>query len=482
MNRPPDIVQWAQGRDIGRRPWLMLGKGPTYAKLAQVDASGYGILSLNHVVRERPVDIAHAIDLDVVHDCADALLSNAGVLWMPAHPHVDCRPSPRPLWSWCDEIPVLRTLASQGRLAWYNASTWAQPHPGSPLVKVRYFSAEAALHALALTGVATVRSLGVDGGTQYSPQFRDLDDRTRLANGQPTFDLQFGAFADILRSTGVVYAPLTVASPVRVFVGTDAAQMLGAKVLAYSIRRHASLSVSVETIDDTGIPVPRDPHHRSRTGFSFSRFRIPELCRYRGRGIYLDADMLVFSDIRRLWTHPMGDRSLLYAQGAPERGRPAQYSVMVLDCSALDWDVARIIQGLDDGRYDYAGLMQRMCLVPSDRQEAALAAEWNSMEHYEPGRTHLLHYTDMPTQPWVSHANPHGELFYRACREALVDGALDADDIEREIEAGHVAPDLARWVGLAPHPGEGRRREKWTPPFRRFQSQPSPAPPRSGQG
>lgn len=470
MTGLPDIIRWAHGRDMGQRPWLILGKGPTFAKLSQVDTSGYGLLALNHVVRERPVDIAHAIDLDVVHDCADAILANAGVLWMPAHPHVDCKPDPRPLWSWCDEVPVLRTLAEQGRLAWYNASTWRQPEPGSPLVQVRFFSAEAALHALALAGATTVRSLGVDGGTRYSSQFRDLDDRTRLANGHATFDLQFSGFANVLRSTGIFYAPLNVAAPARVFVGTDAAQNLGAKVLAYSIRRHASLSVSVETIDDTGIPVPRDPQNRSRTGFSFSRFRIPELCGHRGRGIYMDADMLVFSDIRRLWTHPLGDSSLAYAQGAPERGRPAQYSVMLLDCAALDWDAGRIVRGLDEGRYDYAGLMQRMCLVPENRQHAALAPEWNSMEHYEPGRTHLLHYTDMPTQPWVSHVNPHGGLFYQACRDALAEGVLCADEIYREIEAGHVAPDLAKWVGLAAVPGAARLRAQWMPPFRRFQS------------
>ena len=43
----------------------------------------------------------------------------------------------------------------------------------------------------------------------------------------------------------------------------------------------------------------------SRTGFSFSRFRIPQLCNWTGRGIYLDADMLVFTDIARLWQTDM---------------------------------------------------------------------------------------------------------------------------------------------------------------------------------
>ena len=112
MSNLPDIIEWSRNRDMGAKPWLLLGKGPSYAKLKNVDASQFRLISLNHVVRERPVDIAHIIDLDVVHDCAHEIDANAGVLWMPAHPHVDCRPSEKPLWAWAQEVPVLRKLAA----------------------------------------------------------------------------------------------------------------------------------------------------------------------------------------------------------------------------------------------------------------------------------------------------------------------------------------------------------------------------------
>lgn len=470
QSRIPDIVEWARTRSFADRPWLMLGKGPSYTKLRNVDTSSYGLLSLNHVVRERPVDIAHIIDLDVVHSCADAIERNAGVLWMPAHPHIACKPTAKPLWDWCDEVPLLRKLAAQGRLAWYNASSWKSPERSSPVVDVRFFSAEAALSALALCGAKIVRSLGIDGGCHYAPQFDDLKEETLLSNGHPSFDLQFEGFARTIRRTGVFYAPLTVESPVRVFVGTDASQAIALKLLEYSIKRYASLSVTVVPIDDTGIPVPANPAHRPRTGFSFSRFKIPQLCGHRGRAIYLDADMQVFSDIRDLWTRPLDGAHLLYAEGPSEQGRIPQYSVMLLDSSQLGWDVDEIVRGFDKGHYTYAELMQRMCIVPAERQRPGLPVEWNSLEHFEAGRTRLLHYTDMPTQPWVSAANQNGQRFYETCKEALAEGFLSADTVNEEVALGHVSPDFPGWIGLPPPRKVEKLLEQWKPPYQRFLS------------
>lgn len=473
MTHIPTIVEWARATTSDERPWLVLGKGPTYAKVRNVQTDAFRLLGLNHVVRERPVEVAHAIDLNVVQECADAIERNAAVLWMPAHPHVDCRPSPRTIFEWLPEVPVLRRMAAEGRLAWYNASTWKGAALGdAPLVDVRFFSAEAALGGLAAIGAKVVRSLGVDGGSRYAPTFADLNDTTLLANGHPSFDRQFEGISRLLQRTGLFYAPLWVKAPVRVFVGTDRAQMLGVKVLEYSIKRHASLSVQVEPIDDTGIPVPADRANRSRTGFSFSRFKIPELCGYSGRGIYMDADMQVFADILDLWNRPFDGASVLYADGPPERGRLPQFSVLLLDCDQLDWDVREIIRGLDDGRYDYAALMQQFCIVPHERRRAGLPFEWNSLEHYEQGRTKLIHYTDMPTQPWVSHSNKNGHLFYEVCREALDEGFLDPAFLYDEVARGHVSPELPGWVGLPPPPDVEKLKRNWVPPFRRFAGMP----------
>ena len=81
-----------------------------------------------------------------------------------------------------------------------------------------------------------------------------------------------------------------VETPVRVYVGSQEAQMLPVKVLEYSIRKHTELPVEIFPLHHASIevPMPRDPRNRPRTPFSFQRFYIPQLAGFRGRAIYLD--------------------------------------------------------------------------------------------------------------------------------------------------------------------------------------------------
>lgn len=472
MSEILELVEWSRRLDLNSKPWLMLGKGPTFDKVHQVDFDQYFVCTLNHVIREVPADLAHIIDLDVVQDCADAIYRNAKTLVMPFYPHVNYGPSAKSIKAYIGEIPVLRKLASEGRLVWYNLATSKKKEGDSPTVAVKFFSAEAALNLLATVGVKVVRSLGIDGGTNYSNNFTDLSETTRLANGHESFDKQFTGIARTIRTTGIFYAPLHIQAPVRVFVGSDAVQLAGVKVLEYSIKKFASLSVDVQIIDDRDVPVPKDPANRSRTGFSFSRFHIPRLCGYRGRAIYVDADMQVFTDIRKLWTWDFDGADVLYAENNKDGARIPQFSAMLLNCANLDWDVHKIVEGLDNGLFDYKQLMQQLCILPADRRRPALPFEWNSLEHYEAGKTCLIHYTDMPTQPWVSHRNPNGQLWYACCREAIDEGFLSRDFLYEEVEKGNVSPELPRWLGLSPPANQKVRKESWTPPFRRFASLP----------
>lgn len=468
MDKVLDLMQWAGSFDVAAKPWLLLGKGPSFSRLPDVPTDEFSICTLNHVIRERPADVAHIIDIDVVIDCADAIDKHAGVLLMPYHPHEQHKPSSKTLADYAAQVPVLTRLAEQGRLVGYNLSSTVKRYHDSPLVKVKFFSAEAALNALAIAGARQVRSLGVDGGSQYAGSFADLDDKTRLANGHASFDGQFRQIAATILETGVDYAPWTADSPIKVFVGSDQAQVAGLKVLEYSIKKHASMTVDVQLIDDTGVPVPVDEANRSRTGFSFSRFKIPQLCNWTGRGIYLDADMLVFTDIARLWQTDMQGHHVLYSEQTSGSARIPQFSVMLLDCAGLDWDVNKIIAGMDAGEYDYVDLMQKLCITPPDKLAPLLPETWNSLENFVAGETNLIHYTDMPTQPWVSHANKNGHIWYEHCREAIDCGLISKDYLYGEVEQGHVSPQLPAWLGLPAPDGFESLNKTWVPPFRRF--------------
>ena len=450
-----DLRRWAETADLPDRPWLVLGKGPTFSRRADFELDDYNLLALNDVVRELEVEIAHAIDVDVAVRCADALRSNARWLIMPRRPHVDFKPAPRLLEDFFDEIPVLFELSEQGRLVWYNLSN-SRPVGDAPVIGVRFFSAEAALNVLGEIGVKTVRSLGVDGGRGYSTAFEDLETTTMLANTRTSFDEQFGEIDRIVRRHGIDYAPLVTppgSDPIRVFVGADDSQLVAAAVLEYSIRKHASRPVEFTVMQDMDVPTPKDPANRPRTGFSFYRFLIPRLCGYEGRALYLDCDMQVFSDMAELWDIPFDGATVLCTNQPepPEQWKddpnfkPGRHlAVMMLDCSRLRWDVDEIVRGLDEGEYDYKALMSDLCIVPEDQIAERIPTHWNSLEQFEAGATKLLHYTVVPTQPWKNDKNPLREIWMKDFREAVAAGALDRELVRQAIDAGHVKPSLAQ--------------------------------------
>ncbi len=164
------------------RPWLVLGKGPSAARLADFDPSAYHVLSLNHACRLTPPAVAHFADLEAYYACEDHLAAlDECVACLPWHPHVKCKPGKADLSDY--ELPASHTVT-------YNATTARKlpRYPGVHTVGLRFFSATAAFSILGLAGVRTVFSLGVDGGTEYAPCF---DAKDRLANGRTSFDDQF---------------------------------------------------------------------------------------------------------------------------------------------------------------------------------------------------------------------------------------------------------------------------------------------------
>lgn len=249
--------------------------------------------------------------------------------------------------------------------------------------------------------------------------------------------------------------------PVRVFVGTDRSQLLAVKVLEHSIKRHTTLPVVVTPMLDLPIRSPRDPRQGQRTGFSFSRYCIPALAGYQGRAIYMDADMLVFKDIRELWEMPFDGAKVIIQEdlsseqsrstksGAPAK-RVKQSAVMILDCSSLTWKIDEIVDGLDEGKYDYAKLMFEFCLLNESEIRYAIPFRWNSLEHFDQ-TTALIHYTDMSTQPWVSPFNPNAQLWYDEVNRMLANGSLTLEEIKNEISLGYFRPSLLMDLKLSEH-------------------------------
>lgn len=241
---------------------------------------------------------------------------------------------------------------------------------------------------------------------------------------------------------------------IRVYVGVDRSQLLAVPVLEYSIKRHTTAKVEVIPMLDLPVPVPKDPRNGQRTGFSFSRFCIPKLCGYKGKAIYMDADMLVLRDIRELWDIPFDGAKIIIQQevkhsedttqkvGAPKE-RKKQCAVMLLDCDRLDWDVEEIIRGMDEGRYDYDQLMSQLVILDEAHVKYGVPFEWNSLEHWD-AETRLIHYTDVYTQPWSACGNKFAWVWFKEVRRMLADKTLSEAAIKEEINLGHFRPSLIK--------------------------------------
>ena len=233
---------------------------------------------------------------------------------------------------------------------------------------------------------------------------------------------------------------------IKIYVGTQPEQMLALKVLEYSIRQHTTMTVEViplfAAVAEAGIeiPTPKSPQNRPRTPFSFQRFAIPALNNYQGRAIYLDSDMQVFQDIAQLWEWDFAGADLLSVYEPADSGRKPQFSVMVLNCQQLSWNVKELVEYLDEGKWTYQQFILEM--APARRIARVLPTVWNELERYQEGKTALTHYTDMPTQPWLSTINSLGWLWCQELFKAIADGFITKEFVIQEVKRGWVRPSL----------------------------------------
>ena len=221
---------------------------------------------------------------------------------------------------------------------------------------------------------------------------------------------------------------------IKIFVGTEDAQWLPTQVLRHSVLRRTKSPV--EFIDLINIPLQLNL--KMYTGFSFYRFYIPEACNYTGRAIYLDADIVVLDDIQKLIDMDMGDKGALARPDGDER----YTSVMLLDCEKLKaWKIKNWAGLINAGMASYEGIMIGSKRGLNHKDFGALPKEWNSLDEWTPD-TKILHYTHVPTQPWKKGGHPFRRPFLLELKAALDDRVITREDVQKEIEAGHIYPEI----------------------------------------
>ena len=218
--------------------------------------------------------------------------------------------------------------------------------------------------------------------------------------------------------------------PVRIFVGTESGQHRAERVFVWSIEQVRDPARAVE------IFLMRDlkgfDRRRWLTGFTNYRFAIPELTGGAGRAIYNDVDQIYLRDPAQLFDLDMNGRGFLSI-------RQTDTSVMLIDCARMAqvW-TPELVRSERRKRIEER----------SADQWGPLAPEWNARdEEHVPGRTGVLHFTTIHTQPWqpfperfVYQHNPVGEVWLELERSAnqagyQIFGAEQPSDGWRELLA-----------------------------------------------
>lgn len=193
---------------------------------------------------------------------------------------------------------------------------------------------------------------------------------------------------------------------VSVFVGCDPndcdlEQMM---VLEYSLRKHASLPVSIHWMRlsrDPASPWFSDPQgglgwntEQWVTPFSGFRWAIPALCSFTGRALYMDADMLVLRDIAELWRMPLQAGRVMSAKGS---GKKWRFCVTLWDCAAArpflpDADALRRSAGAHRQLIrEFSGAPHR--IQPLHPDDNNIDGEGRRADQIR-----ILHYSDIGTQ------------------------------------------------------------------------------------
>ena len=480
------ISDWVQQHATSLSlPWLVIGKGPSYASLQTADFRGRFSLGLNHIAHDAQLpklDMLHIFDVDVIRGYSPSLLERVQWLVVPSLPNEPHkvpllkgtfhRKSQRRLAELMGEVPVLQAFSSAGRLLTYDRSD--DPAASrTPPVQVGSFSGSTVVSLLINIGVRKVVLAGIDGGRRYAPAFDELNKETLLTAGQPDFEAQFREIAALRFGSGIDIQPLRSNAMATVYVGAEQAQGLATKVLRHSIERRSTYTPTVlhlgerlaeseilQRVDLAGLP--------SGTPFSLQRFAIPELNERRGRAIYLDSDMLVFDDIRNLSSFPVEESGVAAAEVDPRWNRAPQISVLVIDCERCRWSLDSVSTALREGSLDYEALM-RNGPDPAGIHRS-IPPQWNSLESFVDGTTSLVHYTDMNSQPWLSAHNRNGHVWCEQLQLAISDRAISEEEVATDVARGYVRPSLlwqVRESTTDPRripPSELRRDRAFVPP------------------
>ena len=190
--------------------------------------------------------------------------------------------------------------------------------------------------------------------------------------------------------------------PVRVFIGAppDGLDAECQAVCEATLRKHSSLPIDLTWMIATTDPSsPWSDWDMSgwTTPFSGFRFAVPAVCGFEGRGIYLDCDTIVRSDIAELWNMPLPSGKIVAARGG------WRFCVSLFDCAKSRPHIFPMdglkVSGSFASQISYFRLHQNLV------HPLGSAWNWLDVEDSTPlSHAKIIHYSALATQPSRRHA------------------------------------------------------------------------------
>ncbi len=218
-------------------------------------------------------------------------------------------------------------------------------------------------------------------------------------------------------------APESDLPTVEIYLGTEPAQYRANRVFVWSIEqvRDPGREVRIHIMSE----LPGFDRRGWTTGFTNYRFAIPALRGGVGRAIYNDEDQIYLSDPGALFDLPFE------APTERDAGAPGvlaisdrESSVMLIDCERM-----ASVWRLGEAQHGWKRALLRKATAETGLR-GDLDPHWNARdEEFVPGRSHLLHYTTLHTQPWrpfperfVYQKGAYTQLWHDLERDAIAAG------------------------------------------------------------
>jgi hypothetical protein len=192
---------------------------------------------------------------------------------------------------------------------------------------------------------------------------------------------------------------------IKIFVGTCSKNKKAEIALINSIALHTKSKYKIVWMRDS-----EEFQNWNKTGWGtgFTPFRwiVPELCRFSGKAIYMDVDVILTSDIKELWDMKIPKNKAIISL-------PGNYSVMLMDCKKMS--KLHNTQPISEWKKHscnppFKGLYSKYV----DELEAfelikPLPPEWNCLdgENCKWNEAKLIHFTKKDTQPWKPYPKKH---------------------------------------------------------------------------